>query len=84
MDTCTYCDRKAVDGGYISPAMCKKHLDLAIIISLLKSRGQPATPENIRVLVAYYRPRIGLDPDEIPALLEPMQAVLDGEQISNP
>jgi hypothetical protein len=71
MPECTFCPRPAIDGGYIQPAMCTKHHSLAILISMLKSRGQPATLDNINALAAYFH-RARLDPDEIPALLAPM------------
>lgn len=68
-------------GGYVQPEMCKKHLDLAIVISLLKSRGYLASLENIRQLVDIYRPRLDLDLDEIAELLKPMreEAIRNGE-----
>lgn len=81
MPRCHFCHRHAIAGGYIQPDMCPKHHSLAILVSMLKGRGQPATLENIKILAAYFH-RIRLDPDEIEALLEPMQeAVLNGEQL---
>jgi hypothetical protein len=72
MSTCTYCNQPAIDGGYIQPPMCPKHCSVAILISMLKNRGQLASLENIRLLAAYY-PRAGVRPDEVENLLEPMR-----------
>jgi hypothetical protein len=69
---CTFCDQPAIDGGYIQPPMCQRHLSVAILISLLKSRGQIASKENVRLLAAYY-PRAGVKPDDVEGLLEPMR-----------
>jgi hypothetical protein len=69
---CTFCDQPAIDGGYIQPPMCQRHLSVAILISLLKSRGQIASLENVRLLAAYY-PRSGVKPDDVEGLLEPMR-----------
>lgn len=80
MTTCFFCKQPTVPGGYIQPPMCEKHHALAILISLLKSRGQLASLENIRLLAGYYRLRTGLDPAEIEALIQPMKGVLDSEQ----
>jgi hypothetical protein len=77
MPKCTYCDQIAVSGGYIQPPMCKKHLDIALLISLLKNQGQIPSLQNIRELVDLYRPRIDIDLDEIAELLKPMHE--DGE-----
>lgn len=80
--TCTYCDRLAVSGGYIQPAMCERHHDLALVISWLSGNGRPVTAENVRVLVSHYRPRLSVQPDEVESLLAAMQKerVLDGER----
>ncbi len=77
MPKCTYCDQPTVNNNYIQPPMCKKHLDMALIISLLKNQGHIASLENIRQLVDRYRPRIDIDLDEIAELLKPMRE--DGE-----
>jgi hypothetical protein len=69
---CTFCDQPAIDGGYIQPAMCQQHLSVAILISLLKSRDQIASLENVRLLAAY-TPKAGVRPDEVEGLLEPMR-----------
>lgn len=76
-NTCTYCDQPAVDGGYIQPPMCTQHHALAILISLLKSHGQIASLENIRTLAVFF-PRAGLQPDDVPALLQPMREEVPG------
>jgi hypothetical protein len=78
--TCTYCDKPAIEGGYIQPDMCPKHHSLAILISFLKNAGYLASLENLRHIALLYPPAL-LDPDEIEALLAPMkpEAVLNGE-----
>jgi hypothetical protein len=69
---CAFCDQPAIDGGYIQPPMCQRHLSVAILISLLKSRGQIASLENVRLLAAY-TPKAGIKPEEVEGLLEPMR-----------
>lgn len=69
---CTFCDQPAIDGGYIQPAMCQQHLSVAILISMLKSRGQLASLENIKLMANYY-PKADVRPDEVETLLEPMR-----------
>jgi hypothetical protein len=72
MIRCTYCDKEAVEGGYIQPPMCPKHHSVAILISMLKSRGQITSRENIKLMANYY-PKAGVRPNEVEALLEPMR-----------
>lgn len=76
---CTFCEESIVEGGYIQPPMCQKHHSLAILISLLKNRGQLASLENLRLLAAFF-PRTGLRNDEIEALLEPMREHIHQER----
>jgi len=76
---CTYCDRPAVDGGYIQPPMCAQHHALAILISMLKSRGLATDYHSIREMAIYY-PRAGLHPSHIKALLAPMQEHTGGNR----
>lgn len=72
MPKCTFCDQPAITGTYISPAMCPQHHSLAILISLLKSRGHIASLENLRVMAAHL-PQAKLKPDEVDDLLKPMR-----------
>jgi hypothetical protein len=76
---CTFCNEEAVEGGYIQPPMCEKHHAVAIIISMLKGRGQIASKENIRLMAAYY-PKAGLDPNEVEDLLKPMRGDVRNEE----
>jgi hypothetical protein len=79
-DKCTFCDEKAIKGGYIQPPMCEKHHSVAILISMLRGRGQSASFENI-TLMAIHLPQAKVNPAEVEGLLKPMrEGVHNGEQ----
>jgi hypothetical protein len=77
MPECTFCDRPAFGEKYVSPAMCEKHFALAIVVSLIESRGREATLDNVRIIVSRYA-HTGLSLDEIDDLYASM-IVRDGE-----
>ena len=63
MGTCTFCPAPAVVEGFVSPAMCDKHIAAAVIVARLVALRLPVVPEYIRQIIALY-PRIGLMADE--------------------
>jgi hypothetical protein len=65
--TCSFCERDEIAGGYLQPPLCAKHHALAVVASMLRSRGQPVTAETIKQCVALY-PKAGIRPDEVEAL----------------
>lgn len=79
MPKCTFCGQDAIDGGYIQPPMCEKHHAVAIIISMLKGRGQIASLQNICLMADYY-PKAGLSPNEVEDLLKPMRGDVRNEE----
>lgn len=52
MAKCTYCDGEAWAEGYIEPAMCEKHAELAAVISWLEGNRKPVTFEMINLRLA--------------------------------
>jgi hypothetical protein len=81
MAKCTFCEREEMTGGYLQPPMCEKHHALTVVASLLRSRGQPVTPANIRQCVELY-PKAGIQPDEVDTLCEAMPEILQPNHVS--
>ena len=69
---CAYCNRLAFAPQYISPPMCRKHHELALVVSRLQRQGQAVTMETIE---ASYRRRLArrvVAPEEVAGLLRGM------------
>lgn len=69
---CAYCQRRALAPGYTAPPLCEKHLVMRIIAHYLKRNQRPVTVETIAQFVAENR-QTQIWPDEVAALLKPMQ-----------
>lgn len=67
---CQFCELDAL--GQTEPALCEKHLDLAVLSEYLSERGQPVTVETVTELLAVCRANKGMvaiEPAEVAGLL---------------
>ena len=71
MGRCTYCEREEMANGYLQPPMCARHHVVAVIASMLRSRGQPPSVESIKRLLEVY-PQGGITVDQVDELARPM------------
>lgn len=81
---CIACNTPAViyDGATVDPPLCPVHLDLAVLVEFLRSRGEPVTEENVLRLLARGRANSDqwtLVAEQVPELL-PAWLVRDAQR----
>lgn len=67
---CQFCELNAL--GQTEPALCEKHLDLAVLAEYLSEHERPVTVETVTELLAVCRANGGLlalEPAEVAGLL---------------
>lgn len=67
---CQFCDKPAVTN--VTPPLCEKHLDLAILVERLKELKQPVTADTVQDLLAKAQANNGqlaITPADVAALL---------------
>jgi hypothetical protein len=72
--SCTYCDREDYLPGYINPAMCERHYEMAMMISYLKKHEISLTTANIQEVYEEFcvYGMMALTPVELSGYLESM------------
>lgn len=67
---CQFCELSAL--GQTEPALCEKHLDLAVLSEYLSDHNQPVTAETVTELLTMCQANGGLlalEPAEVAGLL---------------
>lgn len=78
MTTCTYCNEPIYDAAIIPP-MCRKHYEIALIISRLERRDAIPTVRNIVAMLERVQDAMIITPAEIPQLLHDINSALRQE-----
>lgn len=79
--TCEFCNQRSFTPGYLYPAMCEQHYELAILICRLERQGVKASYQNLaRALwmdgLGEDGPKVSIRVDDLDRLLVQMRGAV--------